>query len=154
MHSSPLGYVQPFAQKRLLVCLALLLMPAAAAEPEPDPATQPRTFDYAWAGQTHTMQEYFIVFLKTGPAKRSEDRAALAALQQAHLDYLGNLFQKGLIILNGPTGDGSDIRGFSVYNVATPEEAKQLASGDPMVKAGYLALEIHPWWLAKGSVVK
>ena len=138
--------------QRLFVCFILLLMPASAAAP--DPAAQPKTFDYTWAGQTHTMQQYFIVFLKTGPAKRSEDRAELAALQQAHLAYLGDLFQKGLIILNGPTGDGSDIRGFSVYNVATPEEAGQLAGGDPMVQAGYLAIEVHPWWLAKGSVVK
>jgi uncharacterized protein YciI len=140
--------------KRLFACLALLLMPASASEPEPAPAPQPRTFNHAWAGQTHTMQEYFIVFLKTGPAQRSEDRAALAALQQAHLDYLGDLYKKGIINLNGPTGDGSDIRGFSVYNVATKEEAERLASGDPMVQAGYLAVEVHPWWLAKGAQVK
>lgn len=128
-------------------------MPAAAA-PEPAPAPQPRTFDFEWAGQKRTMQEYFIVFLKTGPAQRSEDRAELAALQQAHLGYLGSLFEQGTIILNGPTGDGGDIRGFSVYSVATKEEAERLAGGDPMVQAGYLAIEVRPWWLAKGSQVK
>jgi len=58
-----------------------------------------------------------------------------------------------IIGLNGPTGDGGDIRGFSVYSTATTEEAENLASADPMVKAGRLEMEVKPWWLAKESVV-
>jgi hypothetical protein len=56
--------------------------------------------------------------------------------------------------LNGPSGGQSDIRGFSVYNVATIEQAREFAENDPMVKAGRLKVEVHPWWLAKGSGVK
>ncbi len=137
--------------QRLLACL--LLTCAAAPASEPAPAPQPKTFDYEWAGQKYTMQQYFIVFLKSGPASR-EDREKIAALQKAHLEYLGGLYQQGIINLNGPTGGPGEIRGFSVYNVATKEEAERLAGEDPMVKAGLLVIEVHPWWLAKGSGVK
>lgn len=113
----------------------------------------PETFDYEWAGKNYTMQKYFIVFLKTGPT-RSQDKEEAAELQKQHLAYLGDLYEKGIINLNGPTGGPGDIRGFSVYNVATIEEAGTLASADPMVKAGRLVVEVHPWWLAKGSTVK
>jgi uncharacterized protein YciI len=47
--------------------------------------------------------------------------------------------------------DDGDIRGICVYSDVTLEEAKQLASEDPAVKAGRLVVEIHPWYSAKGS---
>lgn len=137
--------------------LLLLLFISIAATPlvaqEADTTQVPETFDYEWAGETYTMQKYFIVFLKSGP-NRSQTEEEAAALQEQHLAYLGGLYEQGIINLNGPTGDDSDIRGFSVYNVATMDEAKRLASQDPMVKAGRLKIDVHSWWLAKGSGVK
>ena len=113
----------------------------------------PETFVYRWAGQDMTMQKYFIVFLKSGP-NRSQNQKEAAELQKQHLAYLGGLYEKGIIQLNGPTDGEDEIRGFSVYAVATKEEAMRLASEDPMVKAGRLVVEVRPWWLAKGSGVK
>jgi len=120
---------------------------------EADSTAVPETFIYEWAGEEMTMQKYFIVFLKSGP-ERSQNSEEAARLQQQHLQYLGNLYEEGMIVLNGPTGDDGDIRGFSVYSTATIEEAERLASADPMVQAGRLEVEVKPWWLAKGSVVK
>jgi len=113
----------------------------------------PETFEYEWAGEMYTMQKYFIVFLKSGPERNQTEEEA-ARLQNEHLAYLGNLYEQGIINLNGPTGGEGDIRGFSVYNVATIEEAIEYANADPMVLAGRLIIEAHPWWLAKGSGVK
>lgn len=36
------------------------------------------------------------------------------------------------------------------YNTPTLEMADSLANLDPMVKAGRLVIEVHPWWAAKG----
>lgn len=135
----------------LVMILAVTVMTAEAQEA--DSSAVPETFIYEWAGEEMTMQKYFIVFLKSGP-ERSQNPEEAARLQQEHLQYLGNLYEEGIIVLNGPTGDGGDIRGFSVYSTATIEEAKRLASSDPMVQAGRLEVEVKPWWLAKGSVVK
>ena len=135
----------------VFLILAATVMTAEAQEA--DSTAVPETFIYEWAGEEMTMQKYFIVFLKSGP-ERSQNSEEAARLQQQHLQYLGNLYEEGMIVLNGPTGDDGDIRGFSVYSTATIEEAERLASADPMVHAGRLEVEVKPWWLAKGSVVK
>jgi len=135
----------------LVMILAVTVITAEAQES--DSTAVPETFIYEWAGEEMTMQKYFIVFLKSGP-ERSQNPEEAARLQQEHLQYLGGLYEEGIIVLNGPTGDAGDIRGFSVYSTATIEEAERLASSDPMVQAGRLEVEVKPWWLAKGSVVK
>lgn len=126
---------------------------SAFAQQTDTTAVQPETFEYEWAGETMTMQKYFIVFLKSGPVRSQSEEEAMK-LQQEHLAYLGGLYEEGVINLNGPTGGEGQIRGFSVYNVATIEQAREYAENDPMVKAGRLVVEVHPWWLAKGSDVK
>lgn len=135
-----------------LVSLLFLIVnvPVSAQDSE---SFQPETFDYEWAGEKYTMQKYFIVFLKSGP-ERSQNEEEAAKLQQEHLAYLGGLYEDGIINLNGPTGGEGDIRGFSVYNVATIDQAIEYAENDPMVQAGRLVVEVHPWWVAKGSVLK
>ncbi|MBO6584835.1 MAG: hypothetical protein JJ953_01890 [Gracilimonas sp.] len=135
----------------LTLLFALLSLPLLAQEA--DSTAQPETFEYEWAGEKMTMQKYFIVFLKSGP-ERSQSEEEAMKLQREHLAYLGGLYEEGIINLNGPTDGTGDIRGFSVYNVATIEQARKYAENDPMVKAGRLAVEVHPWWLAKGSGVK
>jgi uncharacterized protein len=138
--------------KKLAASAAFLLI-VSAVHANTAETKAPETFDYEWAGQKYTMQKYFIVFLKSGPTRGGE-KEEMAELQKQHLAYLGGLYEKGIINLNGPTGGPGEIRGFSVYNVATIGEAEALATADPMVKAGRLAVEVHPWWLAKGSTVK
>ena len=135
----------------LLFLISISLTQALAQQT--DSTAVPETFIYEWAGEKMTMQKYFIVFLKTGE-NRLQNQEETLRLQEQHLEYLGILYEEGLIVLNGPTGDGGDIRGFSVYSTATLEEAESLASADPMVIAGMLQVEVKPWWLAKGSVVK
>lgn len=139
--------------KPLLFLLLSLLFSLAAKAQDTTSTKQPETFDMEWSGEQYTMQKYFIVFLKSGP-NRSQSEEEAAVLQQQHLGYLGGLYEKGIINLNGPTGGEGDIRGFSVYNVPTIEQAIEFAQNDPMVKAGRLVIEAHPWWLAKGSGVK
>ena len=139
--------------KNLFCFIALAFVSTAAFAQQADSTAQPETFEYEWAGEKMTMQKYFIVFLKSGP-NRSQTQEEAMKLQQEHLAYLGGLYEEGIINLNGPTDGDSDIRGFSVYNVATIEQARKYAENDPMVKAGRLAVEVLPWWLAKGSGVK
>lgn len=133
--------------------LGLLAIATSSFAQDSTSVQQPETFEYEWEGEMFTMQKYFIVFLKSGPS-RSQSEEEAAELQNAHLAYLGGLYIEGIINLNGPTDGTGDIRGFSVYNVPTIEKAIELASNDPMVKAGRLVIEAHPWWLAKGSGVK
>jgi uncharacterized protein YciI len=111
------------------------------------------TFNYESECQTLIMQQYFLVFLKKG-ATKSENKEEASKIQEQHLAYFGDLYKKGIICMNGPFGDDGDIRGATVYRVASSEEALRLASGDPAVKAGRLSVEVHPWWLARDTGVR
>ncbi|WP_149273371.1 YciI family protein [Pareuzebyella sediminis] len=108
-------------------------------------------FDYVdeETQDTVLMQQYFIAFLKRGP-NRSQDKEEADSLQRLHLAHLGKMYKEGHADISGPFGDDGDIRGITIYNTPTQEVADSLANSDPMVKAGRLVIEIHPWWAAKG----
>lgn len=110
-----------------------------------------QTFDYvdAKTGDTILMQQYFIAFLKKGTS-RSQTKAEADSLQTLHLAHLGRMYEEGFADISGPFGDDGDIRGITIYNVPTQKIADSLANMDPMVQAGRLTIEIHPWWAAKG----
>lgn len=108
-------------------------------------------FDYIdeESGDTVLMQQYFIAFLKTGP-NRSQTKSEADSLQALHLAHLGRMYEEGYADISGPFGDDGEIRGITIYNTPTREIADSLANMDPMVRAGRLVIEIHPWWAAKG----
>jgi len=110
-----------------------------------------QTFDYVDAKTQDTilMQQYFMAFLKSGPI-RSQNEEEAAKLQEAHMAHLGRMYEEGFADLIGPFGDDTEFRGVTVYNVPTLKMADSLANLDPMVKAGRLVIEVHPWWVAKG----
>ncbi|MBZ9629591.1 YciI family protein [Salegentibacter sp. LM13S] len=109
-----------------------------------------QTFTYEEGDTTYLMQQYYMVFLKRGE-NRSQDSTEAARLQKEHLAYLTRMAEEGYASLIGPFASDGDIRGIAVYNTATQEEADSLANQDPMVKAGRLKVEVHPWWTAKGG---
>lgn len=111
------------------------------------------TFSYKEGDTTYVMQKYFMVFLKKGP-NRAQDSVSLNQIQMGHMKHLDSLFYAGKITMAGPYEDDSDISGIAVYCTQTFAEADSLANLDPAVKAGRLTIETHPWWAAKGSVLK
>ncbi|GLB53092.1 hypothetical protein NBRC110019_21320 [Neptunitalea chrysea] len=111
------------------------------------------TFTYEEGDTTYVMQKYFMIFLKKGP-NRNQDSVTLAKLQKEHLAHLEKLHLAGKISIAGPFDDNSEVLGIAVYNTPTFEEADSLANADPMVKAGRLTIESHPFWAAKGSKLK
>jgi uncharacterized protein YciI len=88
-------------------------------------------------------QNYALVLLRKGPASR-DDAMRNTRLQLAHLQHLAKLQLAEKLVLNGPIIEEHDILGVSIY-ATTVEEAEQLASADPKVKAGYLTVEVIPW---------
>ena len=90
-----------------------------------------------------------MAFLKAGP-RRSQSQEEADSLQKLHLEHLGRMYANGFADISGPFGDNGELRGVTIYNVPTLKIADSLANMDPMVQAGRLAIEIHPWWAAKG----
>jgi len=112
-----------------------------------------QTFLYKEGDSTYLMQQYYIVFLKSG-LNRNQDSLTAAKLQDEHMAHMARMYEEGYTSLTGPMGDDGDLRGIVIYNTATQREADSLASLDPMVKAGRLEVEVRPWWVAKGGKLK
>lgn len=108
-------------------------------------------FDYVdeETKDTVLMQQYYIAFLKRGP-NRSQNPAEADSLQALHMAHLGRMYEEGYADISGPFGDDGEIRGITIYNTPTLRMADSLANLDPMVQAGRLQIEVHPWWAAKG----
>lgn len=109
-----------------------------------------QTYTHQEGDSTYLMQQYYIVFLKAGK-NRSQDSTEAAELQKQHLAHFSRMAEEGYASLIGPFGDDGEIKGMVVFNTPTQKEADSLANLDPMVKAGRLKVEIHPWWAAKGG---
>lgn len=111
--------------------------------PTADPDRSKRTGPAPGEG----MATYYMGFLKKGP---NWGAAGDPDLQKRHLAHLGQMAADGKLLVAGPFADNSDIRGILIFKTASAEEATVLAAADPAVKAGRLAVEIHPWMVQKG----
>jgi uncharacterized protein YciI len=96
------------------------------------------------------MTTYYLVMLVKGPKWTPETSPALEQLQKDHLAHLGKMAAAGQLVLAGPLTDGGTIRGLGVFKVGSAEEARALEAEDPAVKAGRLAIEVHPWMVQRG----
>jgi len=96
---------------------------------------------------------YTLVLLRR-PANATEmSDAELDALQAQHLAYRAQLRREGVLVVNGPIDEQSDVamRGLSIFACGI-DEAKRLSDGDPSVQAGRLAYDAMEWWVAADSL--
>ena len=102
---------------------------------------------------TILLQQYFIAFFKEGVIRGQNEEESIE-FQNKHWDYLSSMYNKGYVDISGAFVDESKYFGITIYNVATKDEAERLANEDPMVKAGRLDVDVHPWWVAKGRALR
>jgi uncharacterized protein len=97
---------------------------------------------------------YYVYLLKKGPTWSPEETPEIHRLQEAHMANFRRLHETGKLAINGPLLDslmeGGEIRGIGALKADSLQEARELVSTDPMVIAGRLIFEIHPWMIAKG----
>ncbi len=96
------------------------------------------------------MTTAYLAFLVRGPKWTPEKTPATEELQKAHLANILRLAEMKKLVVAGPFGDDGQLRGIFVFRVDTLAEAKALTETDPAVKAGRLALDLHPWQLPEG----
>ena len=117
--------------RKLLLLATLLCLCIPVAAQQEDPAQKLRQFE--------------MVIQKQGPTAMPADLET-SSLRQEHLAYIHSLFETGKLIVAGRITDDPELRGVFVFNTKSADEAKEWASGDPFFKAGYFAMELHPWW--------
>ncbi|HYE54806.1 MAG TPA: YciI family protein [Chitinophagaceae bacterium] len=96
------------------------------------------------------MKKYWLVFLLRGN-NRTQDTAASARIQKAHIANIERLADEGKIVMAGPMGYDRDLRGIFIMNCRDSMEAVNLVQTDSAIITGRLRFEVHPWWAAKGT---
>ena len=99
---------------------------------------------------TDTLMTAYLAFLVRGDKWTPEKTPETEAIQKAHMDNINRLAEMKKLVVAGPFGDNGMLRGIFVFRVNSIEEARELAATDPAVKAGRLALQIHPWLVPEG----
>jgi uncharacterized protein len=96
---------------------------------------------------------YTLVLLRRPPNAPQLSDAALDALQSRHLAYRADLRRQGVLVVNGPLGEQTDVtlRGLSIFACGL-DEAARLNDGDPSVQAGRLSYDLMEWWVAAGTL--
>lgn len=117
------------------------------------PLVAQRTFTHTASDTTYTMKQYFFVMYSRGDAAPLDSATSAVKLQE-HLAYQDEQAKRGLIVMAGPFGDDGPWRGILLYDVDTKEEVEGYLKGDPLVQAGRLKYEIHPWYGAVGTRLK
>ena len=96
------------------------------------------------------MTTAYLGLLTRGAKWTPEKTPATEELQKAHIANINRLAEMKKLVVAGPFGDNGTLRGIFVFRVGTLAEAKELAETDPAVKAGRLAIEMHPWLVPEG----
>ena len=107
------------------------------------------TYDAALASKLgaddNGMKMYVMALLKAGP-NRNRPREEAQKLQAAHRANINRLAKEGKLVLAGPFGDDTELRGIYIFDVKTVAEAEELTKTDPAIQAGQLVMELHPWY--------
>ena len=117
---------------------------------EAAPFMAPEGWFGKWA-EFPNFEKVFFGFLVTGP-NRNQDADTAKRLQAEHLAYMDGQAKEGKLVVAGPFSTDGPRRGIVVYRVADEAEARRRGEGDPMIKAGRLALELHPWQVPQGAL--
>ena len=103
-----------------------------------------------------TMTIRYVFILKKGPAWTAEETPEIEALQESHLANYRRLADLGKLVVTGPFLDSfavsGEVRGMGVLRASSFEEANELISSDPMVKANRLVFELHAWMIDKNTL--
>jgi uncharacterized protein len=94
-----------------------------------------------------------MVLLRRPPDAPQLSEEALDALQARHLAYRAELRRAGIMVVNGPLDEQSDValRGLSIF-ACDLDEARRLTEADPSVQAGRLTYDVFEWWVAAGTI--
>ncbi|HWN74734.1 MAG TPA: TonB family protein [Candidatus Udaeobacter sp.] len=96
------------------------------------------------------MEQYTLVLMKRGERWNPDAPEFMEVIKQHHA-FIQQMTAEGNLAIAGPfpLSEPGDLRGATIFRVGEAQTAK-LAQEDPVVKAGILKPELHPWATGKG----
>ena len=95
-------------------------------------------------------ERYTLVLLKRGDHWNPNAPEFMDVMKQHHA-FVKQMTDQGNMAIAGPFpfSDQGELLGVAIFRVG-PEQAAKLTQEDPIVKAGLIKPEIHPWGTGKG----
>jgi uncharacterized protein len=95
-------------------------------------------------------EQYTLVLLKRGEHWNPSAPEFMDVMKRHHA-YIKEITDQGRLAIAGPfaIGDQGELLGVSIFRVGV-EQTMKLTEEDPIVKAGLLRTEMHPWGTGKG----
>ena len=96
------------------------------------------------------MEQFTLVLMKSGEHWNPDAPEFMEVIRKHHA-FIQQMTEQGNIALAGPfpLSEPGELRGATIFRVGEAQTAK-LAQEDPVVKAGILRTELHPWATGKG----
>jgi len=96
------------------------------------------------------LEQYTLVLMKRGDHWNPNAPGFMDVMKQHHA-FVERMTDQGNMAIAGPFpfSDQGELLGVAIFRVGAEQTAK-LTQDDPIVKAGLLKAEIHPWGTGKG----
>jgi uncharacterized protein YciI len=122
---------------------------AGAMVVEARPIVAPKDFTHPPA-DPHQPDRFVIGFVFVGAATGEQDPATAQQLQLAHVAYQQKLHADGKVLIEISSVDSGEPRGLLIFSTQSVDEARVLLEADPVFKARWLKVDLHPWMTWKG----
>jgi uncharacterized protein YciI len=97
--------------------------------------------------------ERYTFLLRRRPDQTEYPEERLNEIQEQHLAHLGELHERGVLLLSGPFRDQPDpsLRDLCVLTTCV-DESRELMENDPAALAGLLVVDVMSFLTAPGSL--
>jgi uncharacterized protein len=105
---------------------------------------------------TIDLHAFQLVLLRRPSVAPCYDDAEAEQIQRDHLAFYKAMREAGHVVTNGPVRDqpDDDLRGIAIFATESIERARELANGDPAVRAGRLEVQAMTWLCRPGTMIK
>ncbi len=94
----------------------------------------------------------WLGFLRRPAGAPEFTKERLAELQAGHMANLEAMADSGALVIAGPMGDDTPLRGILVFRDAGRAEIEAMVARDPAIQARRLEVELRRWMLPKGTL--
>jgi uncharacterized protein len=106
-------------------------------------AIQPRR--HAHLGRSAmSKQHFFLKLIPPRPTFAQDMTDQERAVMQEHVNYVGEAFRQGLVLIYGPVMAPEGAYGMAVLEMADAAEVQKYMSEDPSIKSGLNTFEFYP----------
>ena len=89
-------------------------------------------------------QHFFMKLIPLRPTFAQDMTAEERAVMQQHVQYVGEFFKQGSVLIYGPVLAPEGACGMAVLEMADTAEVQSFLAGDPSIKSGLNTAEFYP----------